>query len=510
MIGDGTLIPYKAKMNLIKSEKISIRLHFKDSSDNIVILNEDDILADDGVTITTHINPDTDLTFGKVISSELMATLIKSAKTDTIDWSKWVSVLFGNSTVGYHKVGLFKCDPPERTNTSGMNILNVRGTTNIWDMNKSADDFIASLTFPITIRSLWTSFSTYTNIPFEDGCDEFLDDSYSINENPFSNGCTLNDILKYIAEAEGFYVTYSYNGIYKTRIFISSPASLRGDVHYTLTPDDYFTWEKSDLVISPPPAIELIDTTKENNNASYPSSYSGFPYKIVNNPILNALSSADKDAFLLECYNKRLNYGDNTRHLPSYIPMKIECVGNHLIEAGDIIFIEDKDGNEYPMRIFSRTLTWNGTLTDYYECTGNEERANISEDSEQEIYNDGRYVTKTEVNEPTRITPTIDTSKWTIGSSDCYALGSIVFVNLRVTSNSSILGVTGIELPKPINNGGFSGISALVNASNQQNLRATILPDGRLYAMDTIANNTIMVFTFAYVSTVNNIASFIV
>ena len=93
---------------------VSIMIVAKNSNDSPINLYDGDV-ASEGIEFRTHLNPDNDLTFGKAISSEITMHIIKSNKTNNIDWTKDITVRLGikinNSTI-YTTLGKFYGDEP--------------------------------------------------------------------------------------------------------------------------------------------------------------------------------------------------------------------------------------------------------------------------------------------------------------------------------------------------------------------------------------------------------------
>ena len=113
------------------------------------------------------------------------------------------------------------------------------------------------------------------------------------------------------------------------------------------------------------------------NTISYPTTYTGIPYDIVDNPFMKAFTTAEITN-VLTTIRSCLLFGNG--NIPNCMPMSVTAIGNWMVDVGDIINIVDEDGNTVPLWIFSRTLHWNGGCVDFYECTGNLER----QPSEQE------------------------------------------------------------------------------------------------------------------------------
>lgn len=343
-----------------------------------VILENDDIDMNGGVTITTHLNPEQDLTYGTAASTELVMHLIKSEKTESIDWTNTVYVSMGiylYDRIVYTTIGYFSGETPKTISSSGTDIIVFTGYDPMIMYNKIADDFIQELQFPSSMRQIINGIATKFNVVISLGQMTPSIADTVIQSNPFPRGCTYRSILSWMAEATGTYIVQTGGNTNSSFRRYLVPSL---NIEYELTPDNYYNLEKSDVNVPSVVAVVAVDTNNELNTTSYPSTYTGVAYQIVDNPILNSFSEEDK-LFTLSVIKDRLTFDNTSVYNLKYVPMNVSAIGNWLVEAGDIIDIVDMEGNTVPMRIFSRVLHWNGGCTDYYECTGNTERKELSE-----------------------------------------------------------------------------------------------------------------------------------
>lgn len=353
-----------------------------------VDLHDEDVDMNGGITVTTILNPDEDMTFGRAISTEVVMYLIKNAKTDSIDWTQNIQLNIGverNGVTQYVTVSSFIGSEPKRIVRNGMNILVYTGYDYMRRYEAIADGFVDSLTFPTTGDAIIDAFEAYYSnaITVNSG---FPGHNYTISKNPFPKGCTFRDILGWLAEAAAGYAEATAG---TTNVNIFSYNELPYSITYTLTPDSYFEINKSDYNVPSVPALRIVDSNNMSNTRSYPATYTGVPYDFINNPILNSYTNAEKDAILTSFYNNR-------SYLSGYTPMNVTAIGNWLIEVGDIIDVVDLDGNTVQMPIFSHTLKWNGGCVSYLENTGNPERK-LSEAQKEQYYIDGKYVQRAEL-----------------------------------------------------------------------------------------------------------------
>ncbi len=114
------------------------------------------------------------------------------------------------------------------------------------------------------------------------------------------------------------------------------------------------------------------------------------------------------------------------------------------------------------------------------------------------------------LNTPTAISPTINSTNFTVGNNDCCVIGSLVIVSLRVTTKTNISAnaTPGITLPAPLNTGGLADAARICDATNSF-MGAILQADGQICFTEAAASNVNILFTFVYPSTLASIASFI-
>lgn len=382
-VGGGTAEETKQNteqyLNGFKDGNVRILIRIGDLSDSID-LNEDDISMSGGITVTSVLNPDTDMTFGTVSATELVMHIIKSNKTSAIDWSQpiwlYASTTYNNQQLMYQAFGQFYGSEIKQVVENGLDVYVYTGYEITASYNVDASDFISTLTFPMTGQELADALCAYCGYSFAIGTRAgTMMTSYVISQNPFPSSCTLKDIFRWIAEANGAYIHMGGYAQISTVVF-NKPFY---GIEYTLTKDDYFApLNKAQYNVSPVPAVCYVDSTDPNKNEQYPSTYNGIPYTISDNPILRSFTNAEISTILSDIKSK-MNYGGNV-YVPVLTPIKVTAVGNPFVQVGDIINIVDQEDNTIPFYIYSRTFRWNGAATDEYECTGNIERQAMTDE----------------------------------------------------------------------------------------------------------------------------------
>lgn len=369
-----------------------IKMIAKDSNSNDVTLDNDDFAYENALTMTTIMNPDKSLIFGKAISTEIILRILKSNKLNNVDWEQPIILSLGvakSGSVYWVDVGKFYGNMQNSVVSSSDNIIEYTGYDYVGTTDKKADDFItyitSNITFPVTVSDLYDALITHLGISgsVANSC---VNGSIDVTANPFTTDDTYREIFEWFAEVCGGYAVTKGDGTDNVNIISYESIPVAAD--YTLTPDLYFKFEKGELQIPTVEQVLSIYTVQYSENRGYPSYFTHNPYTITDNPILlkvsgvippNPFAISDRETACKNILENILTYGDSDPTKPVYYPMKVDTVGNWLIETGDIVEVEDADGNVYPMRIFNRILTINGDCTDYFECTGDPSKVQNTE-----------------------------------------------------------------------------------------------------------------------------------
>ena len=351
--------------------KISITIKCRDSSNNEITVQGDDLLKD-AFEAYSVFNPGENLHYGSVNATEVKIRFVKNSKTDQIDWSKKIEVYFnvptsaGTGTVLY---GEYYGDVPNKVTQYGSSVYEYIGYDIIGTLDTPADSFINTLTFPITCENLLTQLSTYLGVGIV-----FMDYNYqpykliSIGKNAFNN-CTLREVLSLLAEAHSQSVIVQGNTIYLKHL---STIPANNPIIYTITPDQYYSITKSEQIIPPYPyTVSFESTYNPVRNASVNSSLSSnnILYKIQDNGVIDYQLNYTVQAVLTKIM-ENFEYEDTGVLRTGYYPTSVNAFGNPFIQAGDTIWVEDLQGVTDFMHVFTNKFTYGAKTRSYYECTG--------------------------------------------------------------------------------------------------------------------------------------------
>lgn len=387
----------------VKSDRAShVRITFL--GQNIVLTDED--IEASGLTVQWYLNSDTDLTMGRAMMATVQMPVLNSAKVEPLIWGGEFTLEIGqevNNTTEWTLLGFFQGNRPSKIHSVKVIDFTAHDRMNQFDV--PADDWVSSLTFPMTVADIYHSLCDYCGIEYVSGDELPNIMSRSYAENPIRlTGVLCRDVLAQIAEACCCYARINTEGKCQLVWYAdhSSDYSLTGDDEYP--PVESFdnvppkrwsdlanvTWNQLSGVTWQDlegtreafriAEMNIVDTIA-NAKYYYPYDTGRVAYMIVDNPFL--AFDGESQPYIQDIYNRLQAFG-------GYLPISVDCVGNALIEVGDVITVTI-DGESVTMPIFCKTLTWNGGMVDHYEATGNLQRQEVSPENMVKLNEAGRY-----------------------------------------------------------------------------------------------------------------------
>ena len=346
-----------------------------------IILGDGNITMDGGLTLSTIANPDSDLTMGYSPANVLDVEFFNDPIFVGFDWTEEFKFEAGveiNGTTSWVLIGWFKGTKPEKT----LRTKTIQFTA--YDMmikfDRLADDWIDSLTFPMTMQTMFRSLCTYVGVGYASSpvnqISAAMNTTYS--ENPLFKGVTCRTVLSWIAEANGCYAIYrpetGGTGVIDLRFVNDYTSSM------TINEDDCFDFDFEDYTV---PEIDYVHIASSDENIPgfvYPLNNT-YKYEILDNPLMLLAGTSAKQGMINGIISHFAVMG-------SYRPMRIVTVGNWLMEMGDMVEVELADGTTYNLIGINKTIQWNGGCVCEYECPGNIERLELNQ-SKKEKYEIG-------------------------------------------------------------------------------------------------------------------------
>ena len=366
----------------IAASKAQSESHIKITFTNQNIeLDENDIEMS-GISFNDILNGEQNLVFGKAVSKEIRVPILNSSKVDNLVWTDEFQIEYGlkiGGTVQWVTVGHFIGTRPERIHN--VEIIDFSAMDFMQKFNVPADDWLNSLTYPMTVLQMFQSLCTYCGVGYAAGDELANIKARSFSEAPIKQtGLMCKTILAAIAEACGCYARINAAGNCQM-VWFSDHTS-----DYVLTGDEEFppvvTYDENDPDLF---AIDVISVkqTEDDIGAEYPVGSTGNTYIIVDNPFLVTANATEVTNYIVPLYNRIHGFG-------GYLPVSLSAIGCMLLEAGDIITIT-ANGSTMSMPVFCKSTVWNGSLTDGLECTGDTASIGTPMSIVQKLSEGGRY-----------------------------------------------------------------------------------------------------------------------
>ena len=380
-----------------------------------IVLGDADVHAD-GLVIEDFLNSEVNLRMGVASMRKMSVPVINSGNLTGIVWSSEVQVEVGveiNSVTKWVTVGYFIGKRPDKV--MNVDVIQFTAYDRMSLFDRLADEWLASISYPKTVGQLLQSLCSYCGVTYEAGDElsDMLNRSYS-SAPIVNNGLTCRTILSLIAEACGCYAKITAGGNLKLVWFGDHTAdyTVRGDDEFNLDSFDILegrTWQSLETStwadLEQYTWMELGGTrdmfnvyclnvrqTEEDTGVYVPARTESSVYTIIDNPFL-----VTKNEYEVADYIKPIYYRLNG--LGGYIPLAVECVGNALIEAGDIITVSVK-GTDIAVPVFAKTTVFNGCLTDRYEATGQLDWDKLTMEEKEQLSEGGRYhIFRNDINE---------------------------------------------------------------------------------------------------------------
>lgn len=366
-----------------------------------IVLGDQDIEYNTGITLTDVFNGDMDLVFGQTISKQITIGILNSERIADLVWTGEfkleMGVEIGDPAVTYWQtVGYFSGERPN--NVTATNVINFTAYDRMKMFEILADDFPKLVQFPATTQDIYDALCLFVGLQNDAGDElvNIMDRTYDEMPAEFE-GYTCRDVLSWIAEANGCYAKINGAGHVQLVWFTDNSDHVIStneeydvesiDVYEGITWDDAedLTWDEIDELpweqVSGSMEEYKIDQISvlqlsSDMQVDYPNSFGQNKYMIVDNPFLAVGSDQERTEYIAPLF-ERVN------QFSGYIPVTADCIGCWLVEAGDIVTI-DVYGHSLPIPIFMKTMRWNGGTHDSYETTGNKKRPVYTNDKNKE------------------------------------------------------------------------------------------------------------------------------
>ena len=395
--------------------------------DNGITLTEQD-MESGGLVIRDILNGDTNLAFGRAVMKEFSVNLLNSDRLIGVAWTGEFTLELGveiSGATNWVTIGKFQGSRPEKIHY--VDVIQFTAHDRMQRFTGDAGKFLDSLAYPITFGSILNALCRFEGVPYSIFGDELADIKNRSFEKGFirPEGITTRDLLALMAEACGcyarinadgqmemqWYQSYGYSITPSMEIGIDTYDIGSGELWNALADETWgevepFTWLSAESGTWGDSEIGTWDEASAhtwNELGGYRAVFSvdglrsvmsetdigvafgslnGNVYTIVDNPFLVINTDADK-GYVEDLWDRVKAFG-------GYLPMHLECSGNWLVEAGDIVTV-DVRGNSVSMPVFVKETAWNAGCIDRMEATGEIGKPIYSNEVSQKLSQGGKF-----------------------------------------------------------------------------------------------------------------------
>ena len=310
-------------------------------SSGSIVINDSKLYG--GVTYNIDINPDSDFMYGCVTCASIEFTIDNSdGKASELVGKTfdWYCQFDANSF--FIKKGSFKVADIKKTK----NKATITAYDKVYDLEANADSWLASLTFPITIKDLVSSMATKLNMKIL--LPEDIFSSFTINQNFITNNVSYRQILSYVGQLTNRYFKYGGSGILQGMRYTESTTVIDNTKYISLTMEEN--------AIDP---IDRLQIQSTFDDIGYVVGTGTNTYIITENPLVFSASKVTDTATLAS------NLLDGLKTI-TYTPMKFTTFQDYGVDVGNILTINGKT-----CYVMKKTIKASGCE---FECVGNKRR----------------------------------------------------------------------------------------------------------------------------------------
>ena len=296
-----------------------------------------------GISYNRDINPDNDFMYGCVASGSIEFTIDNSDnKAESLIDTQFTWQCQMNGDTAYKTMGKFTVANIKKNK----NKATLTAYDNVYALEASADLWLASLTFPITLKNLVSSMAVKTNITIRLPEDSFS--SFTVNQNFITNNVSYRQILSFIGQLTNRFFVADASGAIEGRRYTANATVIDNSKYISLTMDE-----------NPIDPIDRVQIQSTHDDIGYVAGTGTNTYIITENPLVFSASKATATTTLAT------NLLDGLKNI-TYTPMKFSTLNDYGIEVGDILTINGKT-----CYVMKKTVKASGCE---FECVGNKRR----------------------------------------------------------------------------------------------------------------------------------------
>lgn len=296
-----------------------------------------------GISYNRDINPDNDFIYGCVASGSIEFTIDNSDnKAENLINTQFTWQCQMNGDTAYKTMGLFTV----ATIRKNKNKATLTAYDNVYALEASADSWLASLTFPKTLKELTNSMATKLNMTILLPEDTFS--SFVVNQNFITNNVSYRQILSFIGQLTNRFFIATSTGAIEGQRYTANATVIDNSKYISITMDE-----------NPIDPIDRVQIQSTHDDIGYVAGTGTNTYIITENPLVFSANKATATTTLAT------NLLDGLKNI-TYTPMKFSTFNDFGIDVGAILTINGKT-----CYVMKKTVKASGCE---FECVGNKRR----------------------------------------------------------------------------------------------------------------------------------------
>ena len=295
-----------------------------------------------GISYNRDINPDNDFMYGCVASGSIEFTIDNSDnKAENLINKQFTWQCQMNGDIAYKTMGLFTVADIKKNK----NKATLTAYDNVYALEASADQWLASLTFPMSLLDMVGSMAEKINSGI--GMSNSAPSNFIVNQNFITSNVSYRQILGFIGQLTNQFFVVTTTGI-QGRKYTAKQTVIDNSKYISLTMDE-----------NPIDPIDRIQIQSTHDDIGYVAGTGTNTYIITGNPLVFSAQKENDTALLTARLLAEL---DNI----TYTPMKFNTLNDYGVDVGDILTINGKT-----CYVMKKTVKASGCE---FECVGNKRR----------------------------------------------------------------------------------------------------------------------------------------
>lgn len=328
-------------------------------------------LSISGLTYSSMAFEDEELTIGAACSAELGIELLNfdgglsSFNFDGTEFTASIGVLVGEE-YEYVPLGVFISEKPDRLKPKKISIT---AHDRMVKFDVSADAFLNSLSYPTTLKNIFTSLCAHVGVPASTA--DFPNSGKTFDSPLFRTQDVLcREVLQWIAEAACSFARISRSGVCELAWFTDADVTF----NKTANSADYYNAVVSEYQVA---KIDKLQVAASEKDIGVIVGTGTNAYQIIDCPMLYGYTDTQIRPYAQVIYN-RLN------SFAAFTPVELDAKGDWSLEAGDMIKVVTDDGT-YTFPIYRMDLTFKGRARIQYISSGSPSRPAISAENRRTL-----------------------------------------------------------------------------------------------------------------------------